>query len=115
MKLRLTDDSVRLRLASAEVNDFAVLGRLEDKVTFGAGDEASISYALEAADVEQVSASLAGGRLTIVLPRPVANRWTSSDDVGIRADQSAEGRNLQILVEKDLGRRFPRHLDEAAP
>ena len=112
MKLRLTDGSVRLRLEAAELNDFAVLGRLEDKVVLGPGEGGSLRFALESSDVSDVCASLDGGMLTISLPKQAAKRWVGSKEVGIEAGQIIEGRSLLIQVEKDLGRRFPRHVDE---
>ncbi len=105
MKLRLTENAVRLRLESAELNDFAVLGRIEETVEFGPGEAGSLRFALESSDEDEVRASLEDGLLTIAVPKPAVRRWTTSGDVGIEAIQHFKDRKLEITVEKDLGRR----------
>lgn len=102
MKLRLTKGEIRIRLDSAELNDFAVLGRIEEEVNLG---EVEFRFALEKAEVPEPDAELAGNNLTVRLPRDSVNRWTASDLIGIESDRETGDMPLRILVEKDLGRR----------
>lgn len=108
MKLRLTKGEIRIRLGSAELNDFAVLGRLEETVELGVAAGGDFRFVLEKADVPEPSAGLENNELTVRIPADSAKRWTSSDLIGIEAGQSTDGETLRILIEKDLGRRSSR-------
>ena len=67
MKLRISGDSVRLRLSNEEVARFAEAGRLEDAVHFAG---ATLAYGLEASEsVKSPAAEFAVGRITVLLPR----------------------------------------------
>jgi hypothetical protein len=104
MKLRLSDNTLRLRLENAELNDFAVLGRIEETVIFGPGGD-GLRFALERSDGAEVTATFEERLVTIRLPRSTVRRWMDSGDVGVSATQATGGAPLEITVEKDLGRR----------
>ncbi len=108
MKLRLTEGEIRLRLSDTELNDYAVLGRIEERVVVADNGGSLFTYALEVADVLEPRASLESGRLTVRLPKDLSRRWTTTDLIGIESDQDTGSAKLRILVEKDLGRRSSR-------
>lgn len=108
MKLRLTDSEIRLRLSAAEVNDFAVLGRLDEQIDLGSVAGGGFLFSLETGDFPSISASLAAAALLVRVPEDLARRWTGTDLIGIEADQGTGGKKVRILVEKDLGRRSAR-------
>lgn len=93
---------------SAELNDFTVLGRIEEKIELGAAAGGMFQFVLAKADVPKLDAALSNNELTIRIPSDSARRWTTSDLIGIEADQETGGAPLKILIEKDLGRRSSR-------
>jgi hypothetical protein len=124
VKLRIRGDSLRLRLSRTEVATLAERGRVEDAITFDATTGAALRYALDAsADASAVAAHFADGRITVVLPLPVAHRWTSSEQVSVSAEQPLDAGDaaagvLTILVEKDFpcaGRDDAENADTFAP
>ncbi len=102
MKLRIHGNALRLRLNQAEVGQFSKTGWLEEVVQFAPG--ASLSFALESlSSVPAARAVLQNNSLRIQLPTAAANRWITTDEVGIQAEQPAgNGKNLSILIEKDF-------------
>ena len=106
MKLRIEDDTLRLRLSEKEVHEFAENGRVAAVVHFGVGPQQQMTYALERAApagpaAVQVRFDAAG--LTVLVPAAVATAWTSTEQNGFSENLPlAEARHLRILVEKDL-------------
>lgn len=96
MKLRLHENSIRLRLNRREVEEFADAGRVEDAVDFG--NDVLLSYIVEASDTEAPRATLMANVIRIELPARDAGEWARGDRAGI---SGADGR-LSILVEKDF-------------
>lgn len=116
MKLRLRDDTLRLRLTQGEVATLADRGRLEAHTRLAG---ASLVYALESsdeADAPEARLALASHRAELVvrLPKEQIEEWARGDEVGIYGEQEIpphEAR-LQIAVEKDFRCLTPRNEDE---
>ena len=103
MKLRIEDDTLRLRLSDAEVQAFAATGRVATAVHFGAEADQQLTYALERAEAAAVGVRYAPGTLTVLVPRALADAWTGTDRNGFSERVAlADARQLRILVEKDL-------------
>ena len=106
MKLRIEDDTLRLRLSQVEVQEFAKKGRVAAVVHFGPGPQQQMTYALERA--AEASASAVQVRfdstgLTVLVPTAVATAWTSTEQNGFSENLPlAEAQHLRVLVEKDL-------------
>ena len=96
MKLRLQGHSLRLRLNQSEVARLAEAGRVEETIPFAAGQE--LIYSIESSAAREISASLDGNRIRVLVPATVANQWIGSDETGIEA---ATG-TLNVLIEKDF-------------
>jgi hypothetical protein len=96
MKLRLHDNSLRLRLTQPEVTRLQQTGRVDDTVTFAPGH--TLSYSIEAVAALQVTATFDDGRIRVLVPTAEANSWIDSDQVGIEHS----GPTLDILIEKDF-------------
>lgn len=101
MKLRVSGNSLRLRLSRTEVARFAETGRVDETLDFGVS---KFQYALESSDSAAApQATYGNGRLTVAIPRAAAREWTASDSVGISASQPASnGNTLEIVIEKDF-------------
>jgi hypothetical protein len=107
MKLRLEENSVRLRLSEAEVAQFARTGRVAYTIAFGPAPDQTLLYALEkmpaAAEAQATQVRYSAGALAVEVPATLAEEWTTTEKNGFSAQiLVAEGRQLRILVEKDL-------------
>jgi hypothetical protein len=97
MKLRISGNSIRLRLRPSEVTQLEATGSVSDQVEFGAGSV--FTYSLSAnAQASAPCAVFAGDRLEVTVPETVARKWAGSDEVSIEGRQE----ELSILVEKDF-------------
>ncbi len=96
MKLRLSENAIRLRVGRSEVKQFGGAGYLEQSITFSLGQR--IFFALEASPTASVmNASFDSGRIRIVVPAILAREWADTDRVAIES-----GGSPLILVEKDF-------------
>lgn len=107
MKLRIEDNTLRLRLAPDEVASFRQAGHLETVVLLGPAVADRLVYALqrdENALGSTPSLSYTAGRLLVRLPGALADTWTSTGEVSLRGEvEVADNQVVHILVEKDLG------------
>jgi hypothetical protein len=99
MKLRIRDDSVRLRLKRSEVEGLAAGGSIVATTHF---PDSQFSYRLDAVDRSDIAADFANGTLAIGLPADVVAGWANGDDVSIHAELPLADGSLSILVEKDF-------------
>jgi hypothetical protein len=115
MKLRILDDSLRLRLSQGELERLRTLGRVEASTHFGPGPEQRLVYALVIApEAQRISATLTDRELVVHLPKVMAEPWLAGDEVGLRAEQSiAPDRTLALLIEKDFKCLVPRPGEES--
>jgi hypothetical protein len=106
MKLRIHDNSIRLRLTRSEVSRFASAGAIESAVEFGPAVDQRMRYGLESSlEVSGLEVRFVDQRLRILLPAAMAKEWTAGDQVGVDGQQSlSAGRQLDILVEKEFRR-----------
>ncbi|GGG38566.1 DUF7009 family protein [Hymenobacter glacieicola] len=103
MKLRIEDNSLRLRLSAEEVQQFADAGRVAAVVPLGPTPDESLTYALERAETEELRVTYGAGALTVKVPATLASHWTTTDQNGFSATlMVAEDQPLKILIEKDL-------------
>ena len=108
MKLRIRDNSIRLRLSRSEVDSVSSDGLVKASVPFSGG--VRFDYILESspACVKPV-AQYSNHALTVRLPEKEVQRWAASEQVSIAAEQLLdEGGQLHILVEKDFACLAPR-------
>ena len=111
MKLRIEDDTLRLRLSEGELHEFASSGRVEGFVHFGLNPNQRLTYALERGsepaqtlpNEEPVQVHYEPGAITVRVPFALAKTWLETDQNGFSHDVPlAENQRLRILVEKDL-------------
>lgn len=101
MKIRIYDDSVRLRLDRSEVEAVGRGEAVSSCTRFPGGAE--FRYQLATAEVAAVSADFADGIIAVTLPLVTAQHWaTNETEVSIHgAADHAEG-ELSLLIEKDF-------------
>jgi hypothetical protein len=102
MKLRLHENSIRIRMNRTEVATIAEAGRVEDAVDFGHGS--LLAYVVEtSAHASAPRASFQGSVIRIELPAQDAVEWARTDRIGISGEQKLDAnQRLSILVEKDF-------------
>lgn len=103
MKLRIEDNSLRLRLSEVEVQQFTDAGRVVAVLPLGPTDADTLTYALERVETEHFRVTYGAGAITVKVPATLANHWTSTDQNGLSATLLlTESQTLEVLIEKDL-------------
>lgn len=101
MKLRIKGDSLRLRIAPSEMKWLMETGRVEDTVHFGADVHARLTYALEHADVSEMTVRYEPEHVAVVVPTGIARAWSGGDEVGVYGSVNVGGAHLELAIEKD--------------
>lgn len=112
MKLRIRDNSIRLRLMQAEVDALRQDGLVSARTQFPGGR--SLVYEVESSPASVTPAAhFSENRMTIRLPETVVLAWATSQQVSMEGEQHlADGGVLRLLVEKDFRCLAPREEDE---
>lgn len=99
MKIRISGNSIRLRLSQSEVESFKETGKWAEILHFPNGS--ALVYRLR--EGTDTLVSYAQDVLTVVLCEEEVEIWVNSDQVGVRAELDLpNGDKLSILVEKDF-------------
>ena len=108
MKLRVLDNSIRLRLTRSEVEQAQRDGLVKSTVPFAGMN--SFDYILESSPATvKTEAHLSSNVITVRVPESEIDAWAGSDQVSIAAQQVLDdGGKLKILVEKDFACLAPR-------
>ena len=108
MKLRIRDNSIRLRLTRSEVDTVSSEGLIAASLPFSGG--VSFDYVLESSPAcVKAVAHFSNNALTVRLPEAAVKEWAATDEVTIAGEQLLdEGGSLKILVEKDFACLSPR-------
>ncbi len=102
MKLRILDDSIRLRLSQGDVDQARQGGAVEACTRFP--DGSAFTYAFEVSETGTAGAAYEGKRLVIRLPAGEVSKWATDDSaVSLRRELPLPaGGELKLLVEKDF-------------
>ena len=108
MKLRIRDNSVRMRLMQGEVDALQRDGLVSASTSFPGGR--TLSYVIESSPASVTPAAFfSEGEVTVRLPETSVLAWATSEQVSIDAEQLLDdGETLKILVEKDFACLAPR-------
>ncbi len=101
MKIRIRDNSIRLRLTRSEVERFGKDKYIKGITEFG---DAVFTYAMciDGA-VTEISADLTDNKITMHIPASIAETFLATDAVGFQNEQLlANGKKLFLLFEKDF-------------
>ncbi|TVQ49448.1 MAG: hypothetical protein EA362_04535 [Saprospirales bacterium] len=104
MKIRIRENSIRLRLTQGEVVSFNQNGFFEQTCTFGPEAGNRLIYRLEKSkNLKEPNAQIEDGKITVFLPENDATHWAGGDEVGIDYTKYQDRpEELRILVEKDF-------------
>lgn len=108
MKLRVLDNSIRLRLTRTEVDCVRRDGLVRGRVAF-TGSHA-FEYILESSPATvNPEAHISNNVLTVSVPESDIEQWATTEQVSIQSTQHLDhGAQLAILVEKDFACLAPR-------
>ena len=110
MKLRILQNSIRLRLTRSEVARAGAGEVVEGRCAFTPDVAHTLRYQLvPSPDVQQLEARFAEGLITVLAATKLVERWARSDaEVGMSRGGDVEGAGVAILVEKDFSCLKPR-------
>jgi len=108
MKLRILDNSIRLRLTQSEVAALGRDGLVTAHTEFPGGR--SLTYVVESSPESVAPAAFFSNNvITIRLPETSVQPWVASEQVSIDGDQRLDDGSLfKVLVEKDFACLAPR-------
>jgi len=107
MKLRIRENTIRLRLKRSEVDQIASGKSIVEHTQF---PHSILTYRLEIADKGPSVASFDQGNLAVRVPISEVRQWAQSDQVSILAEQAVgDSQMLSLLVEKDFKCLSPGH------
>ncbi len=108
VKLRIRDNSIRLRLTRGEVEQLRDEGVVQAVTSFPGGREFRYEVESSPASVNP-GAFLSDNKVTVRLPESTVGAWAASEQVSIAGEQQHKnGEQLSILVEKDFTCLAPR-------
>ena len=108
MKLRIRDNSIRLRLTRGEVDQLADEGVVQAITSFPGGREFRYEVESSPASVNP-GAFLSDNKVSVRLPESAVRAWAASEQVSLTGEQNHKnGEQLSILVEKDFACLAPR-------
>lgn len=100
MKLRVHNNSIRLRLSQPEVERIAHGQPIVEMLDMGLGQQNNFSYSLVPIEgAVEILADFIQNNLEIVFPKHQAAEWANTERVGV-SKQLNNG--LTILIEKDF-------------
>ena len=104
MKLRLQENSIRLRLLQTEVRRLRETGVVSETIVFGSNPAEHLTYSLRVSEnAGEISAQVSGNKIEILLPLNSAENWTDTNGVGLYAEQKiSDQTSLKIVIEKDF-------------
>ena len=114
MKLRIRDNSIRLRLTRGEVNRLRDDGLVKSRTGFPSGRD--FQYVLESNPASVTpGAFFSENVITVRLPETTVLAWANSEQVSIKGEQLLDdGEMLAVLVEKDFECISPREGEDEA-
>ena len=103
MKIRIKDNSVRLRLTQAEVKQLSEIGEVRSMITFGVEIKDTLVYAVVSTISHTIDVTYKNHTIEVKIPASMINQWANSEQVSIRHEKPiSPGESLIILVEKDF-------------
>lgn len=95
MKIRIKDNSVRLRLTQSEVSELGEKGFVSCFTEFV---DRPFIYSIEATDDKELSASFVENRIEMMMPKTMIEELVTTDKVGFDGQVGV----VKLLVEKDF-------------
>lgn len=101
MKIRIKDNSLRLRITQGELAQFEREKHVESRISFPNG--AAIVYSLSWSNGDEYSVEFDGKNIRVSVPKSAGQGWLEPTEVGMETHiASADGESLRVLIEKDF-------------
>ncbi|BDD00462.1 DUF7009 family protein [Persicobacter psychrovividus] len=112
MKVRLRNNTVRLRLDQKDIAELKSAGQVVMTTPFIQG---KLTWTICGSDEQQsFAAVLQGQQVTIQVPNATLQQWISTEQVGIEGEVATEDEaSLKLLIEKDFKCLTARDEDES--
>ena len=108
MKIRIKDNSIRLRLTRGEIDLIRDKGVVRAITRFPGSRQFSYSVESSPASINP-AAFYSESEISVLLPETVVLAWAKTEQVSIEGEQVLDGGDkLKILVEKDFACLAPR-------
>ncbi|HEY1897883.1 MAG TPA: hypothetical protein VGG62_16505 [Terracidiphilus sp.] len=103
MKLRIKGNSLRLRVSPSEMKQLLQSGRVEETISFGADEDARLTYALEqSAQAGAMTVVYRPQEVTVVVSSREARDWAEGNGVGLYGSTGSGHGLLELAIEKDF-------------
>ncbi|MDO5656238.1 MAG: hypothetical protein Q4G27_08875 [Flavobacteriaceae bacterium] len=101
MKIRIKDNSIRLRLTKTDVADLKSKQHVACKTVIS--NQEIFEYVLQSKDISEAKAAFSSGRITVTLPLAMASILTDTEEITVKSYQeNGQEEPLFLLIEKDL-------------
>ena len=101
MKLRIKDNSLRLRLSQSEVQEFGEQQCVTSTIHFPMGS--LLSYSLMQSSRNQYDVDFNGGNIRVFVPKKEGINWLEPENIGMEHLLTLpSGEQLRLLIEKDF-------------
>lgn len=103
MKVRFSQQSLRIRLRKSEVEALRQHGELEEILLFPGGGRL-VTHLLVEVGIEALNAQLDGHSILFHIPADLAHTWYDDDQVGLYATVNCSPwtEKLELILEKDF-------------
>jgi hypothetical protein len=104
LKLRIKGNSLRLRVAPAEVKQLLHDGAIREHVQLTANIKDRLTYAvISSLSGRTTTVTYQLGHITVSVPEIQLKKWAGSDDVGVYTDIAlSDDQVLSVAIEKDF-------------
>jgi len=103
LKLRIKDNTLRLRLGQSEVSQLTQQGRIRAEMPLPYPRSQSLIYELALGEGSMIEVAFSGMKLIIRVPQDQVNTWADTEQVGISSNIDAgDGKSLLVMIEKDF-------------
>lgn len=101
MKLRCTDNSIRLRLRKSDLQQLAQNGSVAGSIQFP--NSIKFVFELTIGETSNPTARMDATTLQVILPKTQAETWINTNQVGIEYfENHSTDQQLHLLIEKDF-------------
>ncbi len=101
MKLRLKENTLRIRLSMNEVETLVGTSKISSRTTFPGSNFLETKISLK--EILQAQVYFENGCIDIALPQNMVHEWQINDQVGFQWSVSLDdGNQLSMLIEKDF-------------
>ncbi len=103
MKLRCTENTIRIRIRKSELAQLRETGKLLESVQFPDGVKFTYNLGIDR-EADNYDARFCEGNIWVTLPGAAATEWIDSDAVSLAATLplATPDEQLELLIEKDF-------------